>query len=93
MAYVGLLLIIATNCVILYFSAFLAVYGNGSAEGIRAAWLWGYVWIAGCSLTALVLLIRKSKSWFAVAAGTLPAGWAASILAILSAEMLGFHVG
>jgi hypothetical protein len=93
MAYVGLLLTVVTNCVILYFAAVLAVGGGGSADGIKEVWLWGYLWIAACSLAALVLLFRRSKSWFAVAAGALPAGWAISLLALLAARVLGLHAG
>ncbi len=93
MAYVGLLLVVVANCVVLFFAAFLAAGGDGSANGVEAVWVLGYLWIAALSIAALVLLVRGSKSWLAVAVGTLPAGWAVGLLFIVGAALLGFHVG
>jgi hypothetical protein len=93
MAYVGLLLVVVANCVVLFFAAFLAAGGDASANGVKAVWLWGYPWVATCSVAALVLLFRGSRFWLAVAVGTLPAGWAASLLFMIGAALLGYRVG
>ena len=93
MAYVGLLLVVLANCVFLFFAAFLAAGGDGSANGVKTVWLLGYLWVAACSVAALVLLLRGSKSWLVVAAGTLPAAWAASLLFIVDAALVGSGVG
>jgi hypothetical protein len=93
MRYVGLLLVVLVNCVVLFFAAFLAAGGDGSADGVRTVWLWGFTWVAACSVAALVLLVRGSKSWLTLAVGTLPAGWAASLLFIFGAAQLGYRIG
>ena len=93
MAYIALLFVVVANCVALFLVSLLFAGGDGSADGVKTAWAVGYPWIAAFSIAALALLRRGSKSWLAVAVGTLPAAWAAGMLFIVGANLLGFRVG
>jgi hypothetical protein len=84
MAYAGVLVLAAINCVILFFFAFLSVGGDGSSDGVKTIWLFGYIWIALLTTAALILCGRKrSSAGVVVAASTLPTAYLASVAAIL----------
>ena len=67
--------------------------GDGSSSDVRMLLLVEYLWIAFAFSLALVLLRRGSKSWLAVSLGTLPIGWAISLLLLVGAQVLGLPVG
>ena len=93
MAYVGLLLVVVVNCVVLFFAAFLAVGGDGSSTGVKT--------VSGsraiCGLRRLL-----SQRWYCVFAAAShgqplplvrcppPGPQAADTV---GAGLLGFHVG
>ena len=84
MAYAGVLIVAAINCVVLFFLAFLAAGGDGSSDGVRTIWLFGYIWIALVTSAALVLCARKrGPAGIAIAASALPTAYVASIAAIV----------
>lgn len=90
MAYVVVLLVTALNCVVLFFLSFLAVGGDGSADGIHRVWLFGYSWIAIFALAAFSQCARGKRSTaIAIASSTLPSGYIAALLGILIAT--GFN--
>lgn len=82
MPYVSVLVLAAINCAVLFFVALLAVGGDGSSDGVKTIWLFGYVWIALLTIAALFLCARKrGPSGVLVAASTLPTAYIASVLA------------
>lgn len=84
MAYAAVLTVAAINCIVLFFLAFLAVGGDGSSDGVKTIWLFGYIWIALLTTAALVLCARKNGSaGVVVAASTLPTAYIASLAAIV----------
>ncbi|APW41450.1 hypothetical protein [Rhodoferax saidenbachensis] len=83
MAYAGVLVIAAINCAVLFFLAFLATGGDGSSDGVKTIWLFGYIWITLFTVVALAFCARKGRTAGAViAVSTLPTGYFASIAAI-----------
>ena len=94
MAYVGLLLVLAAYCVVLFFVSLLASGGDGGSGGVKAVWLFGYTWIALFGLGGFVLCIRrKVAAGISLAASALPAGWAAALVVVAVGNALGFHLG
>ena len=94
MSYLGLLLVLAANCVILFFGSILAVGGDGSADGIRAVWLFGYSWLAAFGVAALVLCIRgRAAAGISLAASALPAAFVAALVVVVVGNALGLHIG
>lgn len=84
MTYLGIFLIIAINCVILMFASFLAAGGDGSVNGVRTVWLFGYTWIAVFSIASLIQCYRGNKSTaLGIAAGTLPAAYVAGVIILM----------
>lgn len=91
MTYVRVLVVAAINCAILFFVGFLAAGGDGSSSGVRTVWLLGYAWIALLTTTALFLCARKRGILgLAVAVGTLPTGYVASVLTTLLGVSMSF---
>lgn len=79
--YLGLLLLAIANAVGLIFLSFLAAGGDGSADGVRAIWRWGFGWIALNSLFAVALCAKGKRTLgVLVAAATLPVGYVATVL-------------
>jgi len=94
MAYVGFLLIVVANSIILFFLSFLAAGGDGSKDGILRVWLVGYAWIGIFSVVALVLCLRgKRASGLMVASSALPTGFVASLLFVIVGGLLGYKIG
>jgi hypothetical protein len=82
-AYLAVIIITVLNCVVLYFAAFLAVGGNGSATGIFMVWGIGFSWIAIAFALALYFCSRgKPPAGIAVSVATLPAALAVGQLLI-----------
>ena len=96
MAYIGLFLIIIVNCIVLFFTSFLAAGNDGNADGVYTVWIIGYAWIAIFGFVSLRLCVRGRKSAaFVMAIGTLPIGLAAAqaivIVFIIFRMMLGLN--
>jgi hypothetical protein len=88
-AHVGVLALAAINCVVLYFTAFLAAGGDGSASGVRTVWLFGYFWIAAFTAASLVLCARgKGSVGVLTAASTLPTAYVAGFAAVLGGSLI-----
>ncbi|HYD60821.1 MAG TPA: hypothetical protein VEC35_10725 [Noviherbaspirillum sp.] len=86
MGYVVILLITALNGVVLYFLSFLAVGGDGSAEGIHRVWLFGFPWVAIFGGVSIALHARgKSSTAIKTASLTLPAGYVAALVGMFAA--------
>lgn len=77
------LLIIIVNCLVVFFSSFLAVGGGGNAHGVWTVQILGFAWVA---VVSTVALFRCSKgngaSGMAVAASTLPVALVAAYIAL-----------
>lgn len=87
MAYIALLLITAFNCVALFFSSLLAAGGNGSADGIHRIWFLGGLWVTAFALVSFIQCTRgKQSRAIAIAASTLPAGYATALVGALMAS-------
>lgn len=94
MAYIGLLLVLVVNCVVLFFLSILAVGGDGSSDGVKTVWLFGYSWLAAFAFAALVLCIRgKASAGISLAASALPSAFVAGLVVIIGGRALGFHIG
>lgn len=77
MAYATVLVVTVLNCIVLFFVAFLA------ADGVKAVWLFGYLWIALLTAAALALCARgKNSVGVLLAICTLPGAYLVSIAAI-----------
>ena len=91
MSYLFLWLSVACNCVVLFFISGLAVDGSGNAKvnGVLLARIWGYLWIAACTVFALIRFRRGDRaSAIAVAVLTLPAGYAAMVAWLMGTSAL-----
>lgn len=91
MSYLFLLLSVAFNCIVLFFISGLAVDGSGNArvDGVFMVRIWGYLWIAVCTLFALIRFKRGGRaSAAAIAVLTLPAGYAAMVAWLMAANGL-----
>jgi len=94
MSYIGLLLVLAANCVVLFLVSILAAGGDGSADGVRAIRLFGYSWLAAFGIAALVLCIRgKAAAGISLAASALPAAFIAGLVVVVGGKALGLHIG
>lgn len=84
MGYATVLVVTVLNCIVLYFVAFLAAGGDGNSGGVKAVWLFGYLWIALLTVAALAFCARKKSSiGVLVAIGTLPSAYLVSIAALM----------
>ena len=93
MRYLGVFLVAAVNCVVLFFVSFLAAGGDGSADGIHRVWAFGFTWIALVSLVALVVCARKGgATGMLVAAGALPSAFVLAIVLVVGGSTLGLHL-
>ena len=85
MAYVGVLLLVALNCLVFFFVSVLAVPGDGSADGVGTVRLFGYVWIAASTGAALILCARgKRGAGILTAVSALPTAYVAAVLSPLA---------
>lgn len=90
MVYIVVLLVAALNCVVLFFLSLLAAGGDGSADGIHRVWYFGYPWIAIISLVALYQCAKHRRAAaIVIVASTLPAGFAALLVGLITASVLG----
>lgn len=77
--------IVAVNCLLLFFLSLLAERDGGGAEGIYTVWIVGYFWIAAFAVAAYRLcMLGKNFAGIAVAAVTLPAGYVVSLAVLLA---------
>jgi hypothetical protein len=82
MATITTLLIIMANCVMLYFSSFLAAGGDGSARGVWTVQIVGFAWVAFASSFALSRCTKgKGSTGVVIALSTLPVGFFATFIA------------
>ena len=73
LATVTTLLIIVVNCVLVFFSSFLAAGGFGDASGVWTVQIIGFAWVAVASSAALSRCSKgNGSSGVAIAASTLP---------------------
>ena len=94
MAYLGVLAIALANGVVLFFGSFLAVGGDGGADGVHRVWGYGSAWIAIFTVAALFSCARKNATTgLSIAAATLPAAWAVGLVIVFGASSLGVRIG
>ena len=90
MPYIGLLLITAFNGVVVFVVGVLAVGGDGSSDGVQKVWLFGTLWVALFSATAIVLLGRgKSGTAIMTAAAAVPTAVATAMAMSVAGYTLG----
>lgn len=89
-SFLAVLVIAAVNALVLFFVSALAAGGDGSADGVRMVWLYGYVWIGGFTLLASVLCLRnKGALGMSTAGATLPLGMVAAFASVLLSDFIG----
>ncbi len=92
MTYLGIALIVAANCVVLFFASFLAAGGDGNASGVKTVWLFGYSCIGVLALISLALCFRGRRLLAVLTvAGSLPIAFFAGSLVVLG-DMLVAHL-
>ena len=91
MTYASVFVLAAINGVVLFLAAFLAAGGDGSSSGVKAIWLFGYVWIALLTAAALVMCARKrGAAGVLIAASTLPTAYLASVAAVVLGAIFAY---
>jgi hypothetical protein len=88
---VGVLVVAAINCLLLFLGSLFAAGGDGSSDGIRTVWIFGYSWLAFLTVVALVLCVRNKRSTgLVVAVGTLPMAYVLSIAVLMLSAGIDF---
>lgn len=87
MTFIFVFVVAIFNCIALYFASFIAVYGDGRSHGVDSMRLFGFSWIALCTVLA-IFWCKRGKRAPAVAAAllTLPAGVFAALFISLMAR-------
>lgn len=89
---VGLLFITGVNAVVLFVASLFAVGGDGSSSGIYTARMVGGLFVAGFFLTGLQRW-HSNRPGVGIAALALPLAFVISVVLLITARLLGLHVG